>query len=134
MFSHVITRKWASGGASISKSETVTADGEDNRDVNVPANAANLAVAYAGDVSLLQSFYMVCSVNAVVTPRDTSNSPMAQIDLVAGIPFVWTAGSGLDNPFASDIGSLHVGGVGSTGGVLSIRSLFDSTIGNPVGS
>jgi len=134
MFTHTITRKWASAGASISKSEAVTADGEDNRDLTVPANAADHEVAYSKDVSLLQSFYMVSTVDVTVTPHDTVDTPMTPIDLMAGIPFVWTSGSGLDNPFLSDIGSLHLGGVGSAAGVLSIRSLFDSTPGNPIDS
>ncbi len=134
MFTHTITRKWASAGASISKSEAVTADGEQNLDVTAPANATAHPVAYAIAVALLQSFYMVCTVDATITPYDTSAVAMDPIELQAGVPYVWTIGSGLDNPFADDIGSLKIGGVGASDGVLSVRSLYDSTSGNPVGS
>lgn len=135
MFTHVYTRKWQAAGASISKSETLSADGENNRDVNLAAGVVNLVIEYALDVSQLQGIYIVSTKDTTLTPFDTSNVAMALIDLKADVPFVWTVGSGLNNPFASDIGSLQATNLsGSAVALLSLRSLLDSTASNAVAS
>lgn len=134
MFTHQLTRKWQSNGASISKVETLEADGENNRDVNLAASVVNLVIAYALDVSQLQSIYIVSSKHTTLTPYDTSNVAMDPIDLRADIPFVWSVGSGLDNPFASDIGSIKATNLAAAVALLQLRSLLDSTVSNAVAS
>lgn len=127
--SHIITRKWASSnGTPITKSETVTGDGENNLDTDLPVGDADFLINFAFAYSTLKSFFMVCTKDAVVTPYDTGNSPLTSIPLTANIPFVWTTGSGLANPFSSNVGSLHVANAEvSATPTLSIRSLSDIT-------
>jgi hypothetical protein len=128
MIRHTITRKWTGSGSTISKDEVVTGSGEQNIDQDVDASASDLLVAFAMDVSELKSIYMVASSNMVVVPHKASDdTAMTSIDLQKNVPFEWTEGSGLDNPFSNDIGALHVTNSDDALGTLQIRSLYDST-------
>lgn len=127
MITHQITRKWSAGGSTISKTETKTGSGEQNIDQAVDADETDLLVSFALDVSTLKSIFIVANKDMTVTPHDSSDVAMDSVDLQSGVPYEWTDGSGLDNPFADDIGSLHVANLESAEGLLQIRSLYDST-------
>lgn len=134
MFTHTITRKWASGGATLSKSEAIVADAETNRDTSLVASVVDHVIGFNLTVALLQSIYILCDQDCTLVPYDTSNSPMAQLDLRKDVPFEWTVGSGLDNPFADDIGSLRATNLAATASTLKVRCLHDSTESNAVAS
>lgn len=134
MFTHIITRKWQSGGASLSKSETIQADGETNRDPSLAASVVNHVVDFTLKVSFLQSIYILCDQHCTLTPHDEADSAMTPLDLRENIPFEWTVGSGLDNPFSDDIGSMRATNLSATAATLKIRCLHDSTESNAVAS
>lgn len=134
MFTHVITRKWQSGAASLSKSEEIQADGETNRDANLAISVVDHPITFALKFAFLQSIYILCGKDCTLTPYDESDSPMAPIDLRADVPFEWTVGSGLDNPFAADVGSLKATNLSAVATTLKIRCLHDTTESNAVAS
>jgi hypothetical protein len=71
---------------------------------------------------------MVASTDMTVVPQAADDgAAMTQIDLEAGIPYVWTEGSGLDNPFAEDVEGLEVTNGEAEEGTFQIRSLYDAT-------
>ena len=134
MFTHIITRKWQSGGASLSKSESLSADAETNRDASLPASVVDHEIDFAVKMAFLQSIYLLCDQDCTFTPYDEAASPMTPLDLKADVPFEWTVTSGLDNPFSDDIGSLKATNLSSTAATLKIRCLHDSTQATAVGS
>lgn len=132
MLTHIITRKWSSGNSTLSKAETVEADGETNRDVNVYDGLTNLIISYDVLIAKLRSIFMVSSQDITITPYDDVGSPMTPINLEANIPYLWTAASGIPVPFADDIGALHAANSSGSDALFSLRTLFDSTASNPV--
>ena len=77
--------------------------------------------------AFLQGIYILCDQDCTFVPYDESDIAMPALDLRADIPFEWTVGSGLDNPFASDIGSLKATNLSATAATLKIRAIHDST-------
>ncbi len=131
-FTHSITRVWTSGAFTISKKETLTADGETNRDI-VAYSGQTTVMSYNLTVAGLQSFYLVSAGDVTATPYDQSSNPLAAIELLANSPFVWSIGSGLENPFSDDLSEIRFVNAGANASV-SLRSLHDSTEASPVGS
>ncbi len=127
MFTHKIIRGWESGGSRLTKTETLTGSGENNVDQPVDADETDLLISFAVLIAQMKSIYILATKNMVITPHDQSDSPLAQIDIVANVPFEWTSTSGQDNPFEDNVGSLHVANEASAEGTLSIRCLYDST-------
>jgi hypothetical protein len=127
MFTHTITRKWSSAGASLSKAESLTGSGEVNVDQAVDASEPDLLVSYAVLVDQLRSLYILSTTDIVITPHDSGDSPLDTIELSANIPFEWTYTSGLDNPYSDDVASLHVENLDATEGLLSMRTLIDAS-------
>jgi hypothetical protein len=125
---HLITRKWASGSNSLSKTETLVGSGEVNVDQDIDAGATDLAVSYAVLVAQMKSLFMLSTRDMTIVPLDTNGDPLPQIDLTANVPLEWTVTSGQDNPYTDDVGSLEVTNLNEdSDAVLSIRTLIDAT-------
>lgn len=134
MFTHIITRKWQSGGASLSKSESLSADAETNRDASLPASVVDHVIDFSIKFAFMQSIYILCNQDCTFVPYNESNVPMTQLDLKADVPFEWTITSGLDNPFADNVGSIKATNLSATAATLKIRCLHDSTEATAVAS
>lgn len=124
--SHEFQFRWTRGGETITKTVSVTSDGEDNRDIDVPNPSTNLAVDFEVDVSQLKGLYIVSN-KALTLKTNSSSSPQETISLAADKPLTWVSGLGNTLPFAGDVTSLFVSNASGAAAVLSIRMLFDST-------
>ncbi len=122
---HTTRTQWTSpnGGVEISGTVSETADAEQNR---------SLAIAAAADQEFdldflfadLKSVFMLATEAMTVETNATDHAGGDEIELVADVPFAWTASSGLPNPFTANVTKIYV--TAATAGQLDIRILFDS--------
>jgi len=130
-YEHEFVTAFARDDASISSTtETVTASGEANISETIAANATNLQINLAIDVSALKSIFMLASTNMSIYTNDVSGgSPDHTINLIAGRPLIWTNNSYFASPFAgdaSDVTNIRVTN-GSVEGTLQICVVQDAT-------
>ena len=128
-FTHLLTREWSrpnDSASTVSVRETLTADGEDNRDVAVPAPSTDKVVNIAIDVSALASLFLKSDVGLVIKTNSLSE-PNDTITLAAGIPLIWSPNCGYACPLSADVTTFHVVLGGSTAATLQVRLLQDAT-------
>ncbi len=102
--SHQLTLSWARNGESIAKVVTVTANGETNRDVTVPANTTDMRVDIDLDADKIQSIYILSDL-AVTIETNSGTVPGNTLNIAAGKPYIWYLGCGLVNPITTDVAS-----------------------------
>ncbi len=129
MFEHRITSKWSSDGRVVDASVTASADGEDNRTVDVASDADKALVAFVADVEQIKSIFIIASQDMTI---DTNSDIEAvdSIDLKADVPLIWQSDNAyFDCPFTQDITKLYVTNTSNpaTAATLEIRMLIDST-------
>lgn len=127
-FTVTVTTTISRDGAAFSTSKQLSGEGADDRSVAIPGNASNLLVSLALDVSQLQMVLLSSTVPLTIE-TNSSGSPQETITLLADVPFLWVAGSGMAAPFAGDVTALYVTNDSDpdTAGTLTIRTLFDAT-------
>lgn len=108
-------------------SHNVSGEGENNREVAIGGTAANVLVDLDLDISQLALLVILCTVDATLKTND-SGTPDDTLDLTAGVPLYWEAGSG-DLFLSADVEALYVTNddPDDTPGTLTVRSLFDPT-------
>lgn len=133
MFTHTIIRSWQSAGASIAKSQDVSAGAEGGVDESIPASSTNLPVAFAADVSQIKSLYIVAD-GPLTLKTNSSTEPDNTITLAANDPFVWVTGDPAlrdtaGTAITTDITGLYVTNADADNAVLlQIRMLVDPTV------
>lgn len=93
MITHTHTRGIVAGGLSFSRAIAVSAGAENNIGEPIPASGVNQPVAFAVNVSKLQSLFIVAAA-ALVIKTNSSGSPANTITLAADQPFIWQIGDG----------------------------------------
>jgi hypothetical protein len=126
MFTHEIQYTWRGGGTPITKSVSLQAEAEENRDIDLIGAVTNLLVELVIDVSQLKMIFITCD-KAATVKTNSSSSPQETITIAAGGVFQWATGQGIANPFADDVTAIYVSKPGSNNGVLSVRALIDPT-------
>ncbi len=128
---HVITKTCNDGSETIGRPVTITADGGDEREIELAANATNILIAWITDVSQLKSFFMVADgACSVFQNAPSTGSPAKTIVLAANQPFDWNNLEGAANPFGStDTTAFYATNPSSTVPVtLKIKQLVDATV------
>lgn len=129
---HDITTTWARQGESFFSKESVVADAEFNADLSVAGLAADQELEVAFDFQDLKSIVIISDkpltlkTNSVAAPGDTIAIP-ATASGGAGVPFKWTANSGVANPFTADVTSFHFVSAEADAAAVKVRLLFDGT-------
>ncbi len=103
-YKRFLTQKMIAGDITLGGERTITGNTQSGYSETLGAGdnpTTSVGFAFAS----LQSFFAVSSVDMTLNP-DGSMNP--NIDLLAGIPFVWTLDSGLDNPFVANVTSIVV--------------------------
>lgn len=113
----------AAGDITLGGTVAVTANGSRSVSESCPASGTT-TVALSIDVSALKLIFMVSDEDIEVE----FHGPDTQVELTAGVPFVWFSTSELANPFGStDVTSLDVtNGIGNAAN-LQIEILTDPT-------
>jgi len=132
--SHILTHEINASSTVIRGQETVTAGSEVNISEEIPLNSTNLAVACAFANAKLKSFFAYSDVTlSIFTNEASTGTPQEKINLVAGIPFIWSltqsflgeVGESAASPFDGNVTSIFV--TNTTAGTLVIRALVDPT-------
>lgn len=122
-----VTQSWFNAAGTNRWSVTTSLAGQVEEDVtqdvptvsvNLPINAAFIKANLVG-IELLSDQAMVIKTNSTSSPSDTLN-------LVAGVPYFWYAGSGITNPFATDVTIMYA----STPGIMVTSHLTGTILHN----
>lgn len=105
-FSHQLQQVWNGGGPSISRSVTLTADGETNRSVSVSEGTSNVEVALAFAAADLKLISIIPTAGDVIVKTNSSSAPDDTFKI--GSFLGWTDDCGLPNPFTADVVSLFL--------------------------
>lgn len=125
MFTHTLNWQYTASGNTESQNITVTADGEDNRDITVAALATDYLVAYALDYSQCKGLFILADADMTLE-INSSSAPDQTISLTANVPVAWVYGGFGSCPITAVTTSLYV--TSTAGGTLKIRTLVDSTV------
>jgi len=125
---HVLSLSWTRSGESLSQILTLTADGEDNRDVSLPAGVAGHVITLTEiDVTTIVSLWISADqdVTLIFNATDT-------VEITADNPLQWNSGNGLPItaifPTVAVITGLEAtNNNATTAATLKMRFLFDST-------
>lgn len=108
----------------VTNTQTLTADGECNRDVSLSANSTNVEV----DLDLVYTRVKVLAIecaSALTIKTNSTSSPSDTLTLVGGQGLVWFYGSGFTNPLTADVTKLYLTSTAAQD--VKIRVLYDST-------
>jgi hypothetical protein len=129
MFSWNLTAGVTPGpGQTLSKSYVKEAGGMASLHEAIPANATNVLMTVALDVSAMKAFYLLSDV-ACTIKTNSSGSPADTITVAAGVPMLWDVAheGALPNPFGTDVTAFYVTTASTVGGTLSFYALSDPT-------
>jgi hypothetical protein len=124
---HYLQINWSgSSGVPVPSTQTLTGDVEVNLSQQVTATTVDQALPYACPVAALQEFFAL-SDQAVQLNFNAihSGAPILTLNLAAGVPYIWTAASGLANPFTGAVTSLYSSNAGAVAANLIIKSLHN---------
>lgn len=127
MPSHVHTLTYTRSGEQISKSVTLTADGEVNTDVSLTSTQSNKEADITLDVSAMSALYIRSDVGCVIKTNATGTSASNTLTLEADKPLDWYLGCGMSNPLTVDVTKIYVTNSDATTGNVYWRSLQDNT-------
>lgn len=123
---HRLTRAWRRGSETITKTESVVVEAEENLDLDIPDGDDNL-VAFALDVSQLKTFF-ACAAEDLTLETNDGVAPDDVINLKADIPLEWSVGSGQPNPFTVDVAALYVTNATGDAVALEVRAGYDPIV------
>lgn len=107
---HTVTRAYRdSSGNSITSTENVTDDAENNLDIAVAISTTNLSVHWVTIVLQLKSLSISCD-QALTIKTNSSGSPADTITLLAGQNLIWSHATDGDakNPLQTDVTGLFL--------------------------
>lgn len=122
---HRLSRKHSVGGVDIEISESVSVGAEANVDETIPSSSTNKEVAFVMDASQMKTLLITADKACTIKTND-GTTPDDTITLPAGTCLMWSATSGLANPFSADVTALFVTCTDET--LLRIRAGYDPTV------
>lgn len=115
--------------ADLNRAVTISADGGvPPRSITVPGPTTSpndVEVEFPLDVSTLKAIYIVSDKD--VTMKVNAKDDASPRTLLANCPLVWFYGSGIDNPFGTDLTKLFFLNAASVNATVEIRGLVDAT-------
>jgi hypothetical protein len=125
-FEHRISTTWSGGNGSVTATQIVKGGGEDNRNIELAGNAADVQVDLAFATARLKSFFIVAD-QGVILATNSSATPADAFTLAAGVPLVWTEGTGIENPFGADVTKIYLSNGTAEVAAVQLRVLIDPT-------
>lgn len=123
-----VTMNWSGdGGPAVAGSITATGD-EVFAFEQILGNASNQRITQAIRKDGVNLIYLKSDIDATVDFVDGSNTTVLvgdPIELVAGVPWMWAASSGVDNPLSADAAKISVDSLAV--GLLKGRGIQDAT-------
>lgn len=113
-------------GTVLSGTESVPADGSVTLDVTVAGSTTNESHALAITTAKLRSFFLISSQNVTIKTNSTG-SPNNTWNLIAGVPFVWSADAAyFTNPVSANITTIYITNSGTTSARVRLRAGVNS--------
>lgn len=104
---HNIAQNFGLGSSLISGPVVITADQGQAVSASIPASTLNKQLDIAWAQAKLQSLYILASQNCTLyINAPSTGSPTDTIALIAGIPYVWLAQSGVKYPITGTSGAV----------------------------
>lgn len=122
-----INRTFTLDGETITAPQTLTVDGVGGIDGSLTASQADQEYAITIDVSQLKYLYILAS-NDCTVETNSSSSPVDTITPKAGVPYVWTYGSGVTNPLGTDVTKIFVTNGAASVATFKMRVGLDASI------
>ena len=126
-FTHKITQAWSNGGRAISGEKEYEANAQGaSIDEVITADAEDELVVFTLDVSQVKAFFALAQ-GDMTLETNNGGAPTDTINLVGGVPYVWTEDS--DDAFllGSDVTALYMTELSSADNRLQIESVYDPT-------
>ena len=126
MPTHTVAQNVKAGGATVSSSTIYEASGEVIVTEAIAHPASDVVVSVAIDLDKLVSFYMVSSEDMAVVFFKAAAQDVT-INLVAGVPYVWTEDSYFVQLLQDDVTEVQVTQTSGSTANFEIRVLQDAT-------
>ena len=126
-YSQSITMGATAAGLSYTSENVYTGDAQDQRSIDVAADATDFEVDFVLDVSAISSIWIESDVNLELFTNTASPGHDENISLLAGVPYIWSSDSYFVNLLATDITALFFNEVNSVDAVVTITVVYDST-------
>ena len=114
-------------GSAISKTKSVTDEGDITLEVAVADGQTNKLVACELDVSQCKALVLFASV-AMTLKTNNSSTPADTIALPAGIPLVYGGDAEETNPLGTDVTALYLTNSSGSDGTFQFKAIFDATV------
>lgn len=125
---HNLDIGWSQSAATPTNTRvSISADGEDNRELSIADGVTNGQVVFHVDVSQLALFHIV-SDKAVTVKTNSSGAPQETLTLTANVPLVWYTGCGYTKPFAGDVTTIYITNASGSTATIKINKLEDTTL------
>lgn len=124
---HAVKNILEYNGTKYEWSSNQSAGQENNLSEAIPDSSTDLEVTWGADVSAMQAFLMVAD-GALTVETNSGSSADDTFNLVADTPIHWTTGSGITNPFTTDVTTnLFVTNSSGSSVTLTIKMIQDPT-------
>lgn len=114
-------------GSPISKTKSVTDEGDVTLEVAVADGQTNKLVACELDVSQCKALVLMATV-AMTLKTNSSGSPADTIALSANVPLVYSGDAAETNPLGTDVTALYLTNASGTDGTFHMKAIFDATV------
>lgn len=125
-FTATVTEKITIGTTTNEEINTFTDAAQILIDEAIPDSSTDLLIALVLDVSEIAAVFIV-SDQALTLEFNNSTTGVPQIDLVAGVPYIWHANSYFTNLLTTDITALYATNASGSTANLKFRVVYDST-------
>lgn len=125
-FLHTIRMGWGNGARSLDGNKNYSGGHQVSLDEDFAADASDLELTIAIDVSEIKAIFMVSDQDVQVETNDGA-APDDTIDLVANVPYIWTTDSYDSCLLTVDITALFLTQLAATAGTLKLECVVDPT-------
>jgi hypothetical protein len=123
---HVVTQTVNAGGGDVARSKSYSGSYKISMDEDVATAQTDFALNVDIDVSAVKSFFIVSDRNVLIQANDGS-SPDFSINLIAGVPYIWTTDSYDTFLFTDDVTVLYVTNASGSTANIVLEALIDAS-------
>lgn len=125
-FTHVVSQSIDSGAGAITKSKTYTNSGRISISEDIATAITDGPIIVAIDVSAVESFLLVSNQDVTIETNNAT-TPSDTINLLAGVPYIWTTDSYDTLKLTVDVTIIYVTNASGATATIQIEALVDAT-------